>query len=118
MESPSPKTYCAPRRTLPLIMVVGLAMATLNSMRITLIAAHSKPEERGVASAIVGPYGGASQLVVPAAYGLIASATGLQMTFVVAGALPLLFAAAIPVLFKRAFATGPGEGLVIQDTVR
>ena len=60
---------------------------------------YSAQEQRGMAIAYVGLYWATAQIVVPAAFGLIAVNVGLKDSFWFAGVMFLGFASAMPILF-------------------
>ncbi len=60
---------------------------------------YSSQEQRGMAIAYVGLYWATAQIVVPAAFGLIALNLGLKDSFWFAGVMFMAFAVAMPILF-------------------
>jgi MFS family permease len=60
---------------------------------------YSTQEQRGMAMAYVGLYWATAQIVVPAAFGVIALSVGLKDSFWFAGVMFVAFAVAIPILF-------------------
>jgi MFS family permease len=60
---------------------------------------YSAQEQRGMAIAYVGLYWATAQIMVPAAFGVIALNLGLKDSFWFAGVMFLAFAAAMPILF-------------------
>ncbi len=60
---------------------------------------YSTQEQRGMAIAYVGLYWAAAQVVVPAAFGVIAASLGLKDSFWFAGVMFMGFAVAMPILF-------------------
>ena len=62
-------------------------------------ATYSSQEQRGMAIAYVGLYWGMAQIVVPAAFGVIAAAVGLRDSFWFASGLFIAGAIAIPIVF-------------------
>ena len=83
------------------IMPVWGVMHTLgNSLRTVLAAAHSTPEQRGVAVGVVQTYWALALFVMPALLGGVASVVGLRATVAGAGAAVLLVGISAPLLFR------------------
>ena len=96
------------------IWLSGLVMLWLgmsfNAGRViyaSMTAELSRPDERGVAMAVLGLYWAAGQLVGPALFGLMAWALGLKLMVVIAG-LVLMVPGILSPLFYRSFWRGSG----------
>lgn len=86
--------------------VAGLVMlwmgVAFNAGRViyaAMTAEASRPDERGVAMAVVGLYWAAAQLVGPVVFGVVATATTLGTSLVIAGLLLLTPGVLTPVLY-------------------
>ena len=94
---------------LPALTVIMFAYGTLHGVLGPLYpltaATYSSQEQRGIAIAYVGLYWGTAQIVIPAAFGLIAASLGLKDSFWFAGGLFIAGAIAIPIVFP--FLTKP-----------
>ena len=77
-----------------------LIIAVANSLRTVLSAAHSAPEQRGVAMGVVTSYWSLALFIMPALLGGIATVVGLRATVAAAGAAVLLVGVAGPLLFR------------------
>ncbi len=90
--------------TMPAVLLImpvwGLTHALGNSLRTVLAAAHSTPEHRGVAVAVVQAYWSLALFVMPALLGGIATIVGLRATVAAAGAAVLLVGISAPLLFR------------------
>ena len=90
--------------TLPMVLLVmpvwGVLHALGNSLRTVLPAAHSAPEQRGVAMGVVTSYWALALFVMPAILGGIATVVGLRATVAAAGAAVLLVGVLAPLLFR------------------
>jgi len=84
-----------------LMLAYGVLHGVMGIMYPLTASQHSAPEQRGVAMGYVGLYWGTAQLVVPAAFGVIAAAMGLELTFWIAAAIFLAGAAAMPAVYPR-----------------
>lgn len=86
---------------LALMFTLGLAFNAGRVLNVSLTAAASSPEQRGVFMAVVGIYWAAGQMLGPLVFGPLAQATSLFASVTAAGALmfgaalltPLLYAA-------------------------
>ena len=96
--------FIAATGTMPMVLLImpmwGVAEALGNSLRTVLAAAHSTPEQRGVAVGVVQTYWGLSLFVMPALLGGVASVAGLRATVAGAGAAVLLVGISAPLLFR------------------
>jgi MFS family permease len=78
----------------------GLIYANMRTMYPTIAAQQSRPEQRGMAIAVVGLYWGAAHLIVPVTFGYIARALGTAEALWVAGGLFIVLGLLTPVLYK------------------
>jgi MFS family permease len=83
----------------PIMFAYGVWQGTMGILYPMTAAAHSSPEQRGMAMGYVGLYWGVAQLVVPGAFGFIAAAVGLSASFWIAGAIFLAAGLALPVVY-------------------
>ena len=90
--------------TMPAVLLImpawGAMHALGNSLRTVLAAAHSTPEQRGVAVGVVHTYWALALFVMPALLGGVASVVGLRATVAGAGAAVLLVGISAPLLFR------------------
>ena len=82
-----------------LMLAHGTLYGLLGPLYPLTAATYSSQEERGIAMAYVGLYWGIAQIIVPAAFGLLASNIGLKDSFWVASAMFFGFALLMPILF-------------------
>jgi len=85
----------------------GLVYANMRTMYPTIAAQQSRPEQRGMAIAVVGLYWGAAHLIVPATFGYIAKALGTAEALWVAGGLFIVLGLLTPLLYKLLLPTRP-----------
>ena len=83
-----------------IMFLSGLVYANMRTMYPTIAAQQSRPEQRGMAIAVVGLYWGASHLIVPVAFGFIAKALGTAEALWLAGGLFIALGVLTPVLYK------------------
>lgn len=90
--------------TMPVVLffmpVWGVTHAFGNTLRTVLAAAHSTPEQRGVAVGVVQSYWSLALFVMPVLLGGIATVVGLRATVAALGVAVLLVGAAAPLLFR------------------
>lgn len=87
--------------SLAAIMVLyGWFHSTLGVLYPLSAADHSAREQRGMAMAHVGLYWGTAQVVVPAGFGFLAAAVGLQASIWFASGMFLTFGLLMPVLYR------------------
>lgn len=82
-----------------LMFAYGTFYGLLGPLYPLTASTYSSQEQRGVAMAYVGLYWGVAQMAVPASFGIIAAAVGLETSFWFAGVMFLAFAASMPILF-------------------
>lgn len=83
-----------------IMFLSGLVYANMRTMYPTIAAQQSRPEQRGMAIAVVGLYWGAAHLIVPVTFGFIARALGTAEALWVAGGLFIVLGLLTPVLYK------------------
>jgi MFS family permease len=83
-----------------IMFLSGLVYANMRTMYPTIAAQQSRPEQRGMAIAVVGLYWGAAHLIVPVTFGFIARALGTEGALWVAGGLFIALGLLTPVLYK------------------
>ena len=84
----------------PLMLAYGWFRATLGILYPLAAADHSAPSQRGMAMAYVGLYWGTAQVVVPAGFGALAAAAGLQVALWAAGGIFLAAGIVFPALYR------------------
>jgi MFS family permease len=89
-----------PLGVIVVMFLSGLVYANMRAMYPTIAAQQSRPEQRGMAIAVVGLYWGVSHLIVPVTFGFIAKALGTAEALWVAGGLFIVLGLLTPVLYK------------------
>ena len=94
-----PQVGDSPAIIFVLMFAYGVFHGIMGILYTVTASVHSVPELRGMAMAYVGLYWGVGQLVVPAAFGVIAAAIGISSSFWIAGGILITAAISIPFVF-------------------
>ena len=84
---------------LPIMYIYGLFAGVMGSLYPMSAATFSRPEHRGTAMAYAGQFWGLAQLIIPATFGFIAAAAGLDASLYMSGVMFIGLAFVIPAVY-------------------